>query len=225
MTRIFTNFKEAYEEVKRDLKEMGIVAHPHSYQDVDVSDKPEFKTYELQNYTYTVTQPKLEDFSPNQPWADLEFNERVCGHAINPGNAWKSRRKVWQSFLHDGEFAYTYAERLAPQLEKFLDELRRNPESRQIFISIWDPEIDPDSLGGISRVPCSLGYLVQVRQGTLNLTYLMRSCDFATHFQNDAYLAVKLMNWLAERVGQKPGTFTHFIGSMHVFHKDVSEVF
>lgn len=226
--RIFTNWKEARQEVKRDLKEMGIEVYPKSYQDIDVSDKPEFKTYELQNYIYTVTQPHLEDFSPTQPWADAEFKERLevgRGYGINPGKAWKLREEVWAPFLHQGVFAYTYSERMAFQLQTFVDEFERNPETRQGYISIWDPQIDPYNLGGVARVPCSLGYLLQVRQGTLNLTYLMRSCDFATHFENDAYLAVKFMHWMAESIGQKPGTFTHFIGSLHVFHKDVSEVF
>lgn len=226
--RIFTRWPEARQEVKRDLKEMGIVVHPKSYQDIDVSGNPEFATYELQNYVYTVTQPILDDFKPTHPWAYVEFEERVALHTkfgVNPGTAWQLRPEVWKPFLHDNKFAYTYSQRLVPQLPAFIEELQRNPESRQIFISIWDPVIDAGRLGGVSRVPCSLGYLVQVRGGQLNLTYLMRSCDFVTHFENDAYLAVKFMNWLAVQTQQKPGAFTHFIGSLHVFQKDVEEVF
>ena len=57
------------------------------------------------------------------------------------------------------------------------------------------------------------------------MTYLMRSCDYATHFQNDVYLAVRLLDYVAHAVGLEAGNFTHFIGSFHIYRKDAEGVF
>ena len=228
--RIYQNFKEALPEIKRDLAEMGIKVHPKTYQDKQVGDNPDFATLELQNYIYTVVHPVGSDLEPTQPWADSEWLERMCGMSgspVNPGVAWKHREEVWQEFLgEDGKFAYSYSERLSwfKQVNRVIARLEEDKDSRQLYIGIWSQE-DNTKLGGVSRVPCSLGYLLQCRKNHLNLTYLQRSADFSTHLVNDIYLAHKLQSFIAEVSELEVGTFTHWIGSLHIFHKDAKEVF
>lgn len=219
---------EAIEEIKRDLAEMGITVKPATMQDKYVLGNPDYETLELQNYCYTILDAKANEVpGVSQPWADAEFKERVMEGFSNPGEAYKLREEVWDEFLHDGKFAYTYNERLNhnDQLTKIVNRLREDPDSRQLWISLWDPSIDPNHLGGVSRVPCSLGYGLQVREGKLNLHYVMRSCDFATHFRNDVYLAMKLLEYVADLTGFEVGSFTHTIFSLHVYQKDVEGVF
>jgi len=228
--RIYRDYKEAVSEVKRDLVEMGIRVHPKTYQDKVVEHDQGFETRELQNYIYTVTHPRPEDLQPTQPYCWQEWEERVqgiVGRPINPGVAWESRAEVWEQFLQkDKKFAYTYAERFAKnkQVERVVERIEEDRDSRQLFISVWDID-DITKLGGISRVPCTLGYLVQVRKGELNLTYLQRSCDFVTHFVNDVFFATCLQIYLSMSTDILSGTFTHWIGSLHVFMKDAKEVF
>lgn len=225
--RFYQNFKEAVDEIRRDLAEMGIDVHPQTMQDKFVADNPEYATKELQNYIYTVFKPleSIGDLQISQPWAGIEFNERISGKALNPGTAYLQREEIWKDYLHDGKFSYTYPERMFYQVQKIIDELKEHPDSRQLYLSIWDPCLDIYNLGGGSRVPCSLGYLFQYRRGQLDVTYFMRSCDFVTHLQNDAYLAVMLMGYIANEAGVSPGNFTHFMGSLHVYAKDVKGVF
>ena len=225
--RIFVNFKEALNEIERDLAEMGIDVYPETMQDKVVKGNSDYATKELQNYCYTVHNAlnSILQLNPSQPWADAEFEERIYPKKINPGRAWEHRKEVWAEFLHDGRFAYTYNGRMYFQLRTIIHELRQHPNSRQLYLSIWDPSIDPKQLGGQSRVPCSLGYLIQQREGKINLTYTMRSCDFHTHLQNDLYLATRLMEYIADAVEVQPGNLTHFIGSLHVYAKDVKGVF
>jgi thymidylate synthase len=224
--RIYKDFKEALNEIKRDLAEMGILVHPHTYQDKWVADNPDFDTLELQNYIYVVLNPRPEDLEPTQPWADKEFDERISGIPHNPGKAWAERAEVWKEFLEaDGKFSYTYSERMWYQLNKLIREAKDNPDSRQLYLSIWNPKLDIFNIGGWRRVPCSLGYLFQIREEQVNMTYLMRSCDFVTHMVNDIYLATKLLHYFASQVGKPVGRFTHYIGSLHIFQKDVKGVF
>ena len=231
--RIYTEASEAFEEIKRDLAEMGIWVHPKTMQDKNVEGNPDYETTELQNYCYTILDAKSKDIpGVCQPWADEEFKERITdpetvGGFINPGEAWKLRDNIWGEFFHNGKFGYSYNELIwnNDQFNKIVNRLKEDPDSRQLWISLWDPTRDPDLLGGVSRVPCSLGYGIQVREGKLNMHYVMRSCDFSTHFPNDVYLAIKLLEYVAEITGYEVGSFTHTIFSLHVYRKDLKEVF
>lgn len=232
--RIFINAAEAFEEVKRDLCEMGIDVKPKSMQDKNIEGNPDYFTKELQNYSYSILDAKPEEVpGVIQPWADAEFEERVHEidpvmlNYINPGEAYKLRPEIWNEYLHDGKFGYSYNERIMQndQLNKIIERIKQDPHSRQLWLSLWNPDIDPTNIGGKVRVPCSLGYNFQVREGKLNIHYIMRSSDFATHFSNDVYLAMKLQKYVAEKTGYSVGSFTHTIFSLHVYHKDIEGVF
>lgn len=244
--RIFMNFGEAMEEIKRDLAEMGHTVHPKSVQNQIVEGNPDYDTKELTNYTYMVLNPaeSLNELNPSQPWSDLEAQERFGNERLNPGEAWKSRPEIWGQYIdkETGKNDYTYPERFNPKrsidapdsnlspMDKIAKELANNPDSRQCFLAIWDPQ-DIYNIGGYKRVPCSLGYQFQIREGKLNITYLQRSADFATHFDNDLYLAVRTAMEISQRIGDMTGTYypigsyTHWIGSLHIFKKDIKEVF
>ena len=222
--RIYKNFKEAVSEITRDVKEMGHRVHTYSYQDQVIKDDPLFETLEVSNYIYTVTGPDLEDLDPVQPWADQEFAERVSGYPLNPGEAWKERETIWREFLHNGKLSYNYYERMYVNINMMMAALKHDNMYRQLFLSIWKPG-DIRSTGGAGRIPCTLGYLFQYRQEKLNITYLQRSADLATHLINDMYLACRLQHWIAKKLEVEVGTFTHWLGSLHVFQKDVADVF
>ena len=182
-------------------------------------------TKEITNVTYTVLSPRLEDLQPHQPWADIEFDDRISMESRNPGNAWKELPEVWKPMAeeHKGtsgliyhHFSYTYSERMTYQLGAIIDELRRNPNSREAYLAIWNPVLDPHRLSR-RRVPCTLGYQFLIRGGKLNLVYLQRSCNFHKHFQDDVYLAHMLQVWMASRLEIPTGSFSHWIGSLHIF--------
>lgn len=253
--RMYMDFKECREEIKRDLAEMGHTVKPKSYQNKIVEGNPDFETKELRNYVYTIIEPSIvevRDFT-TQPWADAEAEERFCGERLNPGEAYELREELWTEFMNEeGKQDYTYPERFNPittnlnsfqdgkiatvdlyqmdQLNEIASELAENPDSRQCYLSIWEPG-DLQYIGGDKRVPCTLGYQFMVRDNELHLTYFQRSCDFITHYSNDVYLALATANELAERIYKEGGplynigSFTHFIGSMHIYNKDIKGVF
>ena len=231
--RIYMDAPEAIEEIKRDLAEMGIRVKPSTMQNKDIKGNKDYETMELQNYAYTILDAKAKEVpGVSQIWADIEFVERVSPvdpltlDYINPGEAWKHRPEVWTEYLNgEGKFCYSYNERMADQIDKVINQLKVDPDSRQIWMSIWNPVIDLNDIGGKKRVPCSLGYGFQVREGKLNIHYIMRSCDFATHMNNDIYLAMKLLEYIAHHAGYSVGNFTHTIFSLHVYQKDIEGVF
>lgn len=225
--RVYRDFKEAKNEIARDLNELGVDVRA-GYQSLDV-DPEEFRTKELQNYDYRVIQPNSEDLDPIQPWAEWEWDDRlhgIYGEATNPGAAWTKRKDLWDPLREgSGKFSYTYSERLKDAgVTRILEALKKNPASRQAYISIWNPKVDGYRLG-LRRVPCSLGYQMLIRDGAVHITYHMRSSDFGTHFDNDCWLALRLQAWFATELDQPIGSFTHVLGSLHTYAKNVAGVF
>jgi hypothetical protein len=221
--RMYDQFVEVKSEVSRDLKELAVVYQSHNVQDMDVSKDPGYFTHELMNYSYTLLDPGLvtDDYFP--PYYLQEFKERISNRPQNPGLAWEEDREYWEQFLHDGKFDYTYSERMAYVLEGVYKLLVRDPNTRQAWLSIWN---DRDHFAtGRRRVPCSLGYHFMVRNEKLHLHYVMRSCDFAKHFEKDVILAIMLQVYMAQRLGREVGHFTHTIFSLHAFAKDLEGVF
>ena len=109
--------------------------------------------------------------------------------------------------------------------------LAREPHTRQAYLPIWFPE-DTGAVEG-QRVPCTLGYHWIMRNGYLHVYYPIRSCDFYRHFRDDLYLTVRLTLWLLDQLRQrdkswqsvKPGMFSMWIGSFHLFINDYRKLF
>ena len=233
--RIFLNCEEMVKEVERDLWEMGIDVHPQTMQDKYVAEDEDYKTKEVRGYGFQVVPPQsgsvemLKYMFPTNyntvlSYVDQEHADRTGGEILNPGNSHKFRPDVWSEFLHDGKFAYTYSERMTPQLLRIMEELKQRPDTRQAVINIHSNlSHDKKNIGGSGRIPCSMYYQFMRREGKLDLIYTMRSCDFLTHFPIDIALATQLQHHVAMALSIPQGMFTYFTGSLHAYHKDMEE--
>jgi thymidylate synthase len=248
--RFYSNLYDAVRETERDIFELGINVHPQSMQDKDVHNNPDYMTKEIRGYAFKlidvawdkeqedkVLQYILRDKHAVQhasAYIQLEFLDRVSGKQLNPGNSFQERREVWDEFLHDGKFSYTYSERIALQLHRIERELVMRPETRQAIINIHSnicPIVaenvhesqDLKNTGGTGRIPCSMYYQFMRREGKLDLIYTMRSCDFLTHFPIDLSLAMRLQDWMANRLEDDAGALTFFTGSLHAYMRDMKQ--
>jgi len=224
--RIFQTFPIALNELKRELAEMGIQIQTKSVQNLNIENNPDYQMMELQNYTYTVSQPHYEDIPVKDlEWCLAEFEERTGGIPLNPGEAWKIREPYWKQFLNQwDQFDYAYPQRMSLNLDRVIKALKQDINTRRAFLPIIDI-VNDDADDFTRRFPCSLGYLFQYRQGGLNMTYLLRSSDFFEHLTNDLWLANRLQYYVAEKLNVKVGYFCHWIGSFHCFKKNVADVF
>lgn len=192
-----------------------------------------------------------DQIKPNLPWADDHFAERVAGVPFNPGKTWETwpwANKADQSRIYDGKFSHSYMERYWPafagdgdrmkgirfnygDLNDVVNLLAREPLTRQAYLPIFFPE-DTGALHG-NRVPCTLGYHWMVRDGKINMFYPIRSCDFYRHFRDDLYLTARLTLWILDQLRGKdsswnnvrPGTFSMWIGSFHMFRNDYLKLY
>lgn len=230
--RVYQNCIDASNELKRELKEMGIEYQSDTVQDKFVGDDPAFKTLELMGYSYCIQQwPDLEDLLEHMnmdiPWVHHEINERLDLTLINknPGIAWKQREEFWKPYIRNGCFSYAYPERWHAQIPYIIRELKEHPNTRQAILSMYESTKDMMNWGGRDRVPCSLTYQFFIRNKELHVIYSQRSCDFTLFYASDVYTTIQLMMYIANEVGIKYGSFYHNIGSLHCFKGQVASMF
>lgn len=229
--RIYSNSFELMSELGRELNSYGQTVKPKTYQNKVIEGKEEFETKELICQQYCLT--SLGDpvwlfvFSHSKEWADAEFQERIdTSDIINPGKAWGLRKDLWEQFLVNGKFDYTYNERMVI-LPYTIQLLKSDSDTRKAVLPIFNGNGEDDTLyyHGNKRIPCSMYYDFLIRQNgkgekVLHICYHQRSSDFVQHFGNDVYLAWRLMEYVAKEVGVKPGYLYHTIDSLHAYKKD-----
>ena len=137
-------------------------------------------------------------------------------------------------------FEYTYSERIMkpvyfngtvmPKIRAIIQLLKSDQDTRKAVLNIYgtdnyNEDEDSDHYDGSRRIPCSMYYDFLIRQNgkgekVLHICYHQRSSDFVTHFGNDVYLAWRLMEYVSQEVGIKPGYLYHTIDSLHSYKKD-----
>ena len=219
--RIYLNCNEAITDIGRELKKCATAVHTQTMQNLQIADNPDYETKEIQAFEFCIINTDDKDTMPQATldWLRAEFIERVSPSFTNPGDAYRLRPEVWEQFLVEGKFEYTYNARIQWQIAPVLNELQLHPESRQAIIEVHNRRIDTEKMGK-ERIPCSMFYQFMVRDGKLDVIYVMRSSDFATHFQNDIWLADELRRYLAKALNLPIGKFIMFVSSLHVYRKD-----
>lgn len=215
--RIFGNTMEAYPEILRDIVKFGRTLKSNTVQNIkDVGD--EYTMKELQLYSFCIVDDSDNLTTCKDPdWVKEEFKERLI--ALNPGEAWKLREEYWSTFLTEGKMCYTYGERMSSIIPEVIDLLGENPGTRQGIIALWERG-DHFVTQGKKRVPCSMYYNLQIRDGKLDIIYHMRSSDFYEHFRNDLTLAGLLKRFIAHELEVPIGKTFMSIDSLHAYKKN-----
>lgn len=135
----------------------------------------------------------------------------------------KQKAKIWDS-MHSGDNIvnsnYGWQWNRNNQLEKVIDKLYVNKDSRQAFITIYDgKEIDQYSFD----TPCTLNIGFNILHNKLNMSVLMRSNDLWFGFCNDQYCFSKLQEKVANSLEIEIGTYYHFAHNLHIYNKQLNK--
>lgn len=225
-------FDQVFKALAGDLGEVGHTVDTGHWQ--SLSDVPQTKTIELSDVTFQYGIPTeqihlLADTKASDPWAELQFQERINEVPVNPGDTyhlWPYYRGNVEKHKEQGLFSHTYAERFWPRFKPSTHEgdtgyerrgiryrygdlsdvvklLAAHPHTRQAYLPIFHPE-DTGAHHG-ERIPCSLGYHFMLRRQRLNVVYPIRSCDILRHFRDDVYMACRLAQWVLEQLVPRTG--------------------
>ena len=99
------------------------------------------------------------------------------------------------------------------QIAAVVEETRRNPDSRRLIVSAWNPaEIDRMALP-----PCHCLFQFYVANGRLSCQLYQRSADIflGVPFNIASYALLTMM--MAQVTGYEPGEFVHTFGDAHLY--------
>jgi thymidylate synthase len=100
------------------------------------------------------------------------------------------------------------------QIAGVVDMIRRNPESRRLLVSAWNPaEVDQMALP-----PCHVMFQFYVADGRLSCQLYQRSADvfLGVPFNIASYALLTMM--IAQVTDLRPGEFIHTFGDVHLYH-------
>ena len=135
-------------------------------------------------------------------------------HGVSIWNEWADENgdlgpvygKQWRSWpARDGSSI--------DQIAKVVGEIRRNPNSRRLIITAWNPA-DVDKM---ALPPCHCLFQFNVADGVLSCQLYQRSADIflGVPFNIASYALLTVA--IAQVTGYKPGEFIHSIGDAHLY--------
>ena len=106
------------------------------------------------------------------------------------------------------------------QLSQVIETIRRNPDSRRMLVTAWNPaEVDRMALP-----PCHCLFQFYVAEGRLSCQLYQRSADvfLGVPFNIASYALLTLM--IAQVCGLQPGEFIHTTGDTHLYRNHFEQV-
>ena len=110
--------------------------------------------------------------------------------------------------------------RTIDQIGGLLEQIRRNPDSRRLIVSAWNPA-DVDRM---ALPPCHCLFQFYVAEGRLSCQLYQRSADIflGVPFNIASYALLTLM--IAQVTGLQPGEFVHTFGDAHLYLNHMEQV-
>jgi thymidylate synthase len=105
------------------------------------------------------------------------------------------------------------------QIKTVVEQIRRNPDSRRLIVSAWNPaDVDRQALP-----PCHVLFQFYVANGRLSCQLYQRSGDvfLGVPFNIASYALLTMM--VAQVTGLKPGDFVHTFGDAHLYANHVEQ--
>ena len=93
------------------------------------------------------------------------------------------------------------------------DEIRRNPDSRRLVVSAWNP----GQLDEMALAPCHCLFQFYVSEGRLSCQLYQRSADIFLGVPFNIASYAILTHAMAVATGLKPGDFVHTFGDAHLY--------
>nr|WP_042346636.1 thymidylate synthase [Bacillus massiliigorillae] len=141
------------------------------------------------------------------------------------------------SILNDDEFARKYGElgdvygkqwrawkttagETIDQLKDVIDTIKRNPDSRRLIVSAWNPEDVPT----MALPPCHTLFQFYVLEGKLSCQLYQRSGDIFLGIPFNIASYALLTHLIAHECGLEVGEFIHTLGDAHIYSNHMEQV-
>jgi thymidylate synthase len=152
-------------------------------------------------------------------YAEREFNWYQSGN--RSVEEIKKYAPIWDT-MHSGDNLvnsnYGYQWMRNDQLNKCINQLKENKNTRQAWFSIFDGK---EKEKYTYDTPCTLsvGFDIKPNIERLDMTVLMRSNDLVYGFCNDQYCWTKLQEIVANELNLPVGKYFHYAHDLHIYER------
>lgn len=119
------------------------------------------------------------------------------------------------------------------QISEVVETLKKNPDSRRMLVSAWNPSVMPDTSkpfaenvanGKAALPPCHAFFQFYVADGKLSCQLYQRSADsfLGVPFNIASYALLTMM--MAQVCGYEAGDFVHTFGDAHIYSNHYEQV-
>lgn len=152
---------------------------------------------------------------------DIRFLSRVLPRAANFSDDGATWRGAYGPRLYNND-----------QLDSVINRLRKNPNTRQAYLTIYDPTLDSDvniAARREDRQPvtkdmiCNLALLFSITDGCLNMTVINRSQDVLWGMSSINFIEFSIIQEvIANVLGVNVGQYKLFSNNLHYYNNEVS---
>ena len=148
--------------------------------------------------------------------------------------------KIWDGWANkDGDLGPVYGYQWRnwngdgiDQITDLINEIKRNPNSRRLLVSAWNPSVMPDTSvsfeenvanGKAALPPCHAFFQFYVTDGKLSCQLYQRSADtfLGVPFNIASYALFTMM--VAQVCGLEYGDFIHSFGDVHLYNDHIEQ--
>ena len=118
------------------------------------------------------------------------------------------------------------------QLAELLDLIRRDPDSRRLVVSAWNPAQLPRpgvapaanaAAGRMALAPCHCLFQFYVQDGRLSCQLYQRSADLFLGVPFNIASYALLTHMVAQQCDLRPGDFVHSFGDLHLYRNHLTD--
>jgi thymidylate synthase len=106
------------------------------------------------------------------------------------------------------------------QVEYAIKIFKKDPTRRTVVLSTWIPYRDLMKFGPRRQdtsSPCLVLFYPQLVDSRLHLFVVMKTNDLYNAWPGNAFAFTALQKYMADKIGVKTGSYTHFSVSMHIY--------
>lgn len=129
--------------------------------------------------------------------------------------------KVFARWTDGSIFDGAYGVRAHGMIRRVIEQIDKDRDTRQAVITIFDSSRDLHTVS--ADVPCTLSLQFVLRQDQLHMITTMRSNDVWRGLPYDLMQFMLLQHVIADHFGVQLGTYTHNVGSLHLYGSDLEQ--
>ncbi len=119
------------------------------------------------------------------------------------------------------------------QITELIETLKKNPNSRRMLVSAWNPSVLPDTSksfaenvanGKAALPPCHAFFQFYVADGKLSCQLYQRSADIFLGVPFNIASYALLTQMIAQVCDLQPGDFIHTFGDAHIYNNHIEQL-